>query len=445
MSYYKGNLTSNPSTIAVLPEPYYWWEAGALWGAMLDYTYYTGDLSYENTILEALASQAGPEYNYMNPIHYGSTGNDDQAFWGFAVLAAAERNLPQPRDDNPSWLQLAENLWNSMAPRWDKSHCDGGFTWQIFPDNPHGLTYKNSVSNGGFFQISARLARATGNDTYANWATKVWDWSKNVGFISPEWKIFDGADIRDNCNRLNKLTFTYSHGIYMYGAAVMANVTDDPVWVARVSHLIDAAEERFFSLHGVMYEQACEPVNTCNTDMKSFKAYLSRFMWATSKLLPAFTSQIEKLLTPSAIAAAKTCTGGERGTICGQKWYVGGNDGKVDLGHQMCALEIIQGLLAKDAEPLKKSNEIKDVRLGDVRTTSETPTRTSKPSRSTTPSRTAPSISPTRVTLRVHSPSKRTEAMENSNDEEKDAGVSVMVSMVVFTVVVGSTVLLLGL
>jgi len=39
MNYYKGNLTGQ--TPGLLPGPYYWWEAGAMWGSLIDYWYCT--------------------------------------------------------------------------------------------------------------------------------------------------------------------------------------------------------------------------------------------------------------------------------------------------------------------------------------------------------------------------------------------------------------------
>lgn len=95
-------------------------------------------------------------------------GNDDQAFWGFACMSAAEKNYPAPSGEY-SWIQLTENLWNTQVYRWDTSSCGGGLRWQIFPSNK-GYDYKNSISNGAFFQLSARLARFTGNQTYLDWA-----------------------------------------------------------------------------------------------------------------------------------------------------------------------------------------------------------------------------------------------------------------------------------
>jgi len=55
MSWYTGNHTGdNPGN---LPDPYYWWEAGALFGAMVDYWYYTNDTTYVDVTEQALISQ----------------------------------------------------------------------------------------------------------------------------------------------------------------------------------------------------------------------------------------------------------------------------------------------------------------------------------------------------------------------------------------------------
>ena len=50
MSYYTGNQTDNKGNVGLLPSPYYWWEAGAMWGAMVDYWYYTKDESYNSVV-----------------------------------------------------------------------------------------------------------------------------------------------------------------------------------------------------------------------------------------------------------------------------------------------------------------------------------------------------------------------------------------------------------
>ncbi|KAK8010582.1 glycoside hydrolase family 76 protein [Apiospora arundinis] len=354
MSYYTGNITNTPETLAVFPAPVYWWESGACWGSMLDYQHYTGDASYHDVITEALLSQVGPNFDYMVPRHQGDEGNDDQAFWSFTVLEAAERNLPQPNDSIPSWLTLAENIWNSMVVRWNTTACGGGLAWQIFESNPNGMTYKNSVSNGGLFQLSARLARATGNQTYLDWAQKIWDWSESVGFVDKDF------------NNVNHVSFSYSQGIYLYGAAVLYNHTQgDATWGSRTTSLLKAAGAYFGPFDnatGIMFEHACETVGKCNTDMLSFKAYLARFMWATTQMMPSTVPQVQALLNPSAVAAGKACSGGANGTVCGQRWYMGGYDGNTGLGQQMSALEVIQGLLVQEATPPFRAGEIQHVK-----------------------------------------------------------------------------------
>ncbi|KAK4449914.1 glycoside hydrolase [Podospora aff. communis PSN243] len=362
MSYYKGDATK----FVDLDAPYYWWQCGAFMGSMLDYSHYTGDTSYDPVIATALLAQRGPDNDYMLPTHFGQEGNDDQAMWGFSIMAAAERNFPQPDSSAPSYLDLTANLWNSLVSRWNTTACNGGLLWQIFASNPNGLDYKNTVSNGGLFQISARLARATGNQTYSQWAEKVWDWTEAVGLIDHQYMVKDGASSSKNCTDINPLSFSYTAGIYMYGAAVMADITGDPKWTTRVERLLETTAAYYFhpfeNATNIMYEAACEHVGRCNTDMRSFKGYLSRFLYSSAVLVPSIVPTVNEILGASAAAAAQACTGGPDGTTCGQKWYVGGFDGQTGLGEEMCALETIQGLLASQATPPLKGDQIKVVR-----------------------------------------------------------------------------------
>lgn len=93
-----------------------------------------------------------------------------------------------------------------------------------------------------------------------------------------------------------------------------------------------------------MTETACELLDppTCNTDMMSFKAYLSRWMAAASKVAPFISDQVLKALTTSAAAAALQCSGGKNGRACGLQWLKGAAwDGTTGVGQQMSALEVI--------------------------------------------------------------------------------------------------------
>lgn len=169
---------------------------------MIDYWQYTGDTSYNSVVSEAMTFQTGPDNDYMPPNQTKSEGNDDQGFWGMTALLAAEVNFPNPPSDKPQWLSLAQAVFNELAWRWDESTCSGGLRWQIFTFNK-GYTYKNSIANGCLFNLGARLARYTGNNTYAEWANKVWDWEVSVGLIDQTFNVFDGTSDESNCSSVD--------------------------------------------------------------------------------------------------------------------------------------------------------------------------------------------------------------------------------------------------
>ena len=54
-------------SVGLLPDPYYWWEAGAMFGQMIEYWYYTGDSTYNDVVMEGLLAQIGPNQDFMPP------------------------------------------------------------------------------------------------------------------------------------------------------------------------------------------------------------------------------------------------------------------------------------------------------------------------------------------------------------------------------------------
>ncbi len=179
------------------------------------------DRSYNQVIEDAMLFQAGPDKNYMDPNWTVSLGNDDQAFWGMSAMLAAENNFPNPKADNPQWLALAQAVFNSQAsPSRQDTACGGGIRWQIFPTNK-GYDYKNSIANGCFFNLGARLARYTRNESYAEWAEKTWDWMSSAGLIDGNFNVYDGVHT-DKCS-LNTQRFSYTLAVILEGAAFLYN------------------------------------------------------------------------------------------------------------------------------------------------------------------------------------------------------------------------------
>ena len=346
MKYYTGNNTGDvPGN---LPDPYFWWEAGAMFGTLVDYWFLTGDTTYNDVVMQAMLHQVGDDKDFMPANQTRTEGNDDQGFWAMAAMSAAENKFPDPPEDQPQWLALAQAVFNEYAMRWDEATCGGGLRWQIFTFN-NGFNYKNSISNGCFFNIAARLARFTGNQTYADWAQKIFDWEMSVDLITPDMKVYDGASVNDgaNCAGHDLIQWSYNAGIFLHGSAVMYNITsgtDQQTWKTRVDGLLQETTGLFFN-NSIMIEQACETVNLCDIDKQSFKGYLTRWMAGTTQMVPDTFDTIMPLLQNDAQAAAAACSGspasgfnGRPGTACGFKWTGNSFDGLVGVGQQMNAL-----------------------------------------------------------------------------------------------------------
>ncbi|KAI0834583.1 glycoside hydrolase family 76 protein [Hypoxylon sp. FL0890] len=353
LKYYTGNNTGDvPGN---LPDPYFWWEAGAMFGTLVDYWFYTGDETYNAVTLQAMQHQAGEDADYMPQNQTSTLGNDDQGFWAMAAMSATENNFQNPPEGQPQWLALVQAVFNEYVTRWDAQTCGGGLRWQIFTFN-NGFNYKNSISNGCFFNIASRLARYTGNQTYADWAEKVWDWMTEVKFIDDDFNIYDGAGVDNNCATLNRAQWTYNAGIFLQGTAMMYNFTGgNDTWKQRVDGLVNRTAAYFFD-DGIVVERPCESFNLCDNDQQSFKGYLMRWMASASQMAPYTYDTLMPLVQSSAAAAAQQCSGsppanefkGQPGTACGFKWTAKANfDGLVGVGEQMSALSALQYSLVK--------------------------------------------------------------------------------------------------
>ncbi|KAF4120092.1 mannan endo-1,6-alpha-mannosidase [Geosmithia morbida] len=354
LQYYHGNETGQ--TPGILPGPpasglgpYYWWQGGAMWGAFIDYWYYTGDTTYNDLVKSSILFQTGENNDFMPRNYTASMGNDDQGFWGMTAMTAAETVFSNPAADQPQWLALAQAVFNSMATpdRWQSNICGGGLRWQV-PFSNKGYDYKNTIANGCFFNIGARLARYTDNSTYAEWAEKTWDWMEGVGFMGTDNEaLYDGAHVETNCTDINKEQYSYNNAVFLQGAAFMYNYTDgDTKWKSRLDKMLEHGFKVFFP-EGICYEPWCEASGSCTTDMLSFKGYVHRWYSSAAKLAPYIEDQVKPVLTKSAQAAAKVCTGGSTNQ-CGFSWSKGTFDDSLGAGQEMSALGAFSALLLDD-------------------------------------------------------------------------------------------------
>ncbi|KAI5957498.1 DFG5 [Candida theae] len=350
-NYYEGFKPGG--TVGMFASPNYWWNAGEAFGGFVDYfTYCDSDnKTLEKWIYDGMYHQAGENYNYIPSNQSLTEGNDDQGVWGMAIMEAVERNFTDPQSH--SWLEMAQAIFNTMNARWDTAHCGGGLRWQIFTWNS-GYNYKNAISNGCLFHMAARLARYTGNESaYVPTAERVWDWMESINFLTEETngnlRIYDGAEVEENCTSVTDLRWSYTYGVFMSGCAYLYNVTGDETWKTRSYEVVEAAINYFFE-NKIMLEKTCQPSGNCNNDQRSFRCLFSRCLGLTMKLIPEFENEIRPSLEASAKGAAQSCSGGSDGVTCGEDWSANGWDNKYGLGEQMSALEVMLALIVE--EPL---------------------------------------------------------------------------------------------
>lgn len=72
--------------------------------------------------------------------------------------------------------------------------------------------------------MGARLARFTGNATYAEHSERTWDWLTGVDLVDNKtMAVFDGARVDANCTDVNKIQWSVNVALLTEGAAFMYN------------------------------------------------------------------------------------------------------------------------------------------------------------------------------------------------------------------------------
>ncbi|KAJ5721392.1 Six-hairpin glycosidase [Penicillium malachiteum] len=335
-----------------------WWEGGSMFMILIQYWFLTGDTQFNNVVQDGMYWQKGDD-NFFPSNYSQYLGNDDQVFWGLAAITAAELNYPE-RTGQPSWLSLAQGVFNTQVPRWDTSSCHGGMRWQIWPYQA-GYQTKNAISNGGLFQLSARLALYTNNDTYATWAERIWDWSATTPLLRKTWVIADSTSPESQCTDHGDFQWTYNYATYISGAAYMYNYTKgDQKWMEGITGLIKTSDQfyptgkTFDDADGkILSDITCEPIGKCDRNQITFKAYFSSWLAFMTTIVPDTYDLVMPKLKTSAQAAVQTCTGLSSGTRCGIKWYAQSWDGTDGLEQQMAVLGVLNANMvqSKDQAP----------------------------------------------------------------------------------------------
>lgn len=126
-----------------------------------------------------------------------------------------------------AWEQRASTVFDTGAARWDTSTCGGGLR------DRYG--YMDSESPALFFQLAARLALFTGNQTYIDWASRSYDWMRSTGLINSDtFAVYDGTYAGTNCTHIVHEQSSFRDASFAYGSAILVNMVSNPFLLPRL-------------------------------------------------------------------------------------------------------------------------------------------------------------------------------------------------------------------
>ncbi|KAK6358058.1 hydrolase 76 protein [Orbilia blumenaviensis] len=356
--------SQKPFVPGLIPSEYRFFESGLFFNTILNYAAFTGDKTYNSLFEKDFFNQVGDNADFMPANKSARISNDDIAYWALAAMSAAEFGATPADSSSPSYLSLAENVFNTLVGRWDDKTCGGGLRWAILPSSD-GYDFKDTNSNGAFFQLAARLGAQTGNKTYTDWAGKIYDWTAKTGLIgnldgNTVGRVFAGASVKDKCQQIDEAYYSAQQANYFYGAAIMYGLTKSSTWLSRLETMVQYAAVTYFGPQQyvddgksqVVTETGCEYEGKCTIDEKAGKTVLFRSLAVAldyNNLYDLLTVQ----MTNSARAAATSCNSDGD---CGFRWSDLEYDASkgTGFGEKMGAIESFLAVVRHiDSKPVK--------------------------------------------------------------------------------------------
>ncbi|KAF3192580.1 hydrolase 76 protein [Orbilia oligospora] len=360
--------SQKPFVAGLLPSEYSFFESGVFFNTVLNYAAFTGDKTYNSLFEKDFFNQIGENANFIPRNSSARIVNDDVGYWALAAMSAAEFGASPADTSMPSYLTLADNVFNDFVRRWDDKACGGGLRWAIQASDDR-YDFKDTNSNGVFFELAARLGFKTGNTTYFDWANKVYDWTaktKLIGTLDTNnlGQVLAGASVKDKCQQVDQSYYSAQQANYVYGAAIMYAKATTSTWLDRLGALVHYTSSAYFGPQQyvddgrsqVVNEAGCEYDNKCTLDQKAGKAILFRSL-AVALRYNDLDVVMKVQISNSARAAAKSCNGDGD---CGFKWDQLEYDATKGSGYgeKMAAVESFLALVREtESKPMKGAFE----------------------------------------------------------------------------------------
>lgn len=115
-------------------------------------------------------------------------------------------------------------MFDTQAARYSAEEtCSGGLRWAISPASAI-WDIKSTVATAVFLNLGARLYRFTGNETYAEWAERSWNWLTDIGLVDDEFNVWDSAVSAEmNCSDIIRYRTSNNAAVLLQAAAYMTS------------------------------------------------------------------------------------------------------------------------------------------------------------------------------------------------------------------------------
>ena len=194
------------------PEFQYWPQAHAM-DVVIDAYLRTGDAKYASYFDKwydgIRVANGGTYYNRFN---------DDMEWIALTMLRLHEATK------DTKYLNTAQELWSRITSFWNDDYALGGIAWTS--EKPWS---KNACANAPAAILAIRLYRITGEETYKDWALKIYEWQRETLFDKATGAVFDNIDGRSLT--INRTTLSYNQGTHLGAAFEIYRSTHDPLYL----------------------------------------------------------------------------------------------------------------------------------------------------------------------------------------------------------------------
>lgn len=123
------------------------------------------------------------------------------------------------------YLNTVKELWADISNGWNDRYAGGGIAWK--KDMPYS---KNACSNGPAALLAARLYQLTKDESYKQWAIKIYEWQKNTLYEASIGAVYD--NINGETDVTNTVVLTYNQGTFMGTAIALYQITNDKAYLS---------------------------------------------------------------------------------------------------------------------------------------------------------------------------------------------------------------------